>query len=235
MSALLRLGVPAPREDELPAHYPRPAHRRRPGHPGHLVCLDGERFLVRPTATWAGCTTARGPSVAAARGRHSERLVADEVEAAPAGSVLRHYVKQVPITAPFFDAGRDRTGRGLRRGGPPPPGVPAVTAGALDPRAGARVGVKVGSASSAGSRTAPAVLRRPATPAAALRRRRAHAQRDGQAQPGAVHIVLRRAAPEPVGRLLQLRAVIPGPWSRTASSTWSSDRSVCSSMSPRAS
>ena len=41
------------------------------------------------------------------RGRHSERLVADEVEAAPAGPVLRHYVKQVPITAPFFDAGRD--------------------------------------------------------------------------------------------------------------------------------
>jgi len=72
------------------------------------VCLDGERFLVSPRRRGLGAQPARGPSIAAAPAAgHSERLVADEVEAAPAGSVLRHYVKQVPITAPFFDAGRD--------------------------------------------------------------------------------------------------------------------------------
>jgi deazaflavin-dependent oxidoreductase (nitroreductase family) len=108
MSALLRLGVPAPQKTS----YLLTTRGRRTGAervtPVNLVCLDGERFLVSPYGDVGWVHNLRADrAVRLRRGRHSERLVADEVEAAPSGPVLRHYVKQVPITAPFFDAGRD--------------------------------------------------------------------------------------------------------------------------------
>ena len=108
MSALLRLGVPAPQKTS----YLLTTRGRRTGAeritPVNLVCLGGERFLVSPYGEVGWVHNLRADqALRLHRGRHSERLVADEVEAAPAGPVLRHYVKQVPITAPFFDAGRD--------------------------------------------------------------------------------------------------------------------------------
>ena len=46
------------------------------------------------------------PSLMLRRGRHHESLVAHELSQAEADPILKRYVNQVPITAPYFDAKR---------------------------------------------------------------------------------------------------------------------------------
>ena len=72
------------------------------------VETDGHRYLVSPygTVAWVGNVRASG-EVVLSRGGVSERFTAREVEADEAGPVLRQYVAQARVTAPYFDAKRD--------------------------------------------------------------------------------------------------------------------------------
>jgi hypothetical protein len=47
------------------------------------------------------------PEVSLRRGRKAEVLHAEEVASEAAGPVLKRYVRQVRVTAPFFDANAD--------------------------------------------------------------------------------------------------------------------------------
>jgi hypothetical protein len=47
------------------------------------------------------------PEVTLRRGRRTEKLRAEEVGSEAAGLVLQRYVRNVRVTAPFFDAKRD--------------------------------------------------------------------------------------------------------------------------------
>lgn len=49
------------------------------------------------------------PEVSLRRGRSVQVLLAEEVNAVVAGPVLKRYVRQVPVTAPFFDTAADGT------------------------------------------------------------------------------------------------------------------------------
>ena len=54
---------------------------------------------------WGGVHNLRAdPRLAIRRGRHEENLIAVELNAEQAAPVLKRYVKQVRITAPYFDA-----------------------------------------------------------------------------------------------------------------------------------
>ena len=72
------------------------------------VELDGHRYLVSPYGTvgWVHNVRASG-EVVLSRGRVCDTLAVSEVEAAEAGPVLRKYLSQARVTAPYFDAKRD--------------------------------------------------------------------------------------------------------------------------------
>jgi deazaflavin-dependent oxidoreductase (nitroreductase family) len=107
MTALLRLGVPTPQKTS----YLMTTHGRTSGldrtTPVNLVEADGERWLVSPYGDvgWVHNLRANG-ALQLHRGRGQESLVAEEVRPEEAGPILKRYVRQVRITAPFFDARR---------------------------------------------------------------------------------------------------------------------------------
>ena len=70
-----------------------------------LVEADGQRWLVSPygQVSWVHNVRAM-PEVSLRRGRTTQALYAIEVGADAAGPVLKSYVRQVRVTAPFFDA-----------------------------------------------------------------------------------------------------------------------------------
>jgi deazaflavin-dependent oxidoreductase (nitroreductase family) len=105
IGGLLRLGIPAPQKTS----YLLTTRGRRTGvqrvTPVNLVHLDGDRWLVSPYGGVGWVHNLRAdPALGLRRGRRREPLVAEELDAELAGPILRHYVRQVPITAPFFDA-----------------------------------------------------------------------------------------------------------------------------------
>jgi deazaflavin-dependent oxidoreductase (nitroreductase family) len=75
--------------------------------PVNLVEADGERWLVSPYGEvgWVHNLRANG-TLHLRRGRGRESLVAEEVGPEEAAPILKRYVQQVRITAPFFDARR---------------------------------------------------------------------------------------------------------------------------------
>jgi deazaflavin-dependent oxidoreductase (nitroreductase family) len=107
MTALLRLGVPAPqRTSYLMTTYGRTSGLERTT-PVNLIEADGERWLVSPYGDVGWVHNLRAnPALRLRRGRAQESLVAEAVGPAEAGPILKRYVRQVRITAPFFDARR---------------------------------------------------------------------------------------------------------------------------------
>jgi deazaflavin-dependent oxidoreductase (nitroreductase family) len=107
MTALLRVGVPAPQRTS----YLMTTHGRTSGlertTPVNLVDADGERWLVSPYGDvgWVHNLRANG-ALRLRRGRAQESLVAEAVGPEEAGPILKRYVRQVRITASFFDARR---------------------------------------------------------------------------------------------------------------------------------
>lgn len=108
MSGLLQLGVPAPQRTS----YLMTTHGRKTGRertmPVNLVEQDGERWLVSPYGDvgWVHNLRANN-ALRLRRGRATESLVAEEIGLQEAGPILKRYVAQVRITAPYFDARRD--------------------------------------------------------------------------------------------------------------------------------
>ncbi len=73
--------------------------------PVTLVEIDGHRWLVAPYGQVGWVHNVRAtPLVSLRRGRTTDTLGVREVDAEAAGPVLRRYVGQVPVTAPFFAA-----------------------------------------------------------------------------------------------------------------------------------
>jgi deazaflavin-dependent oxidoreductase (nitroreductase family) len=78
--------------------------------PVTLVEESGQRWLVAPYGEVGWVRNVRAArSVTLHRGRRSETLRAVELEARQAAPVLRDYIRDVPITRPFFDAKPDST------------------------------------------------------------------------------------------------------------------------------
>jgi deazaflavin-dependent oxidoreductase (nitroreductase family) len=70
-----------------------------------LVESEAERWLVSPYGLVGWVHNVRAnPEVSLRRGRKTEVLRAEEVDSEAAGPVLKSYVRQVRVTAPFFDA-----------------------------------------------------------------------------------------------------------------------------------
>ena len=75
--------------------------------PVTLVDLDGERWLVSSYGDVGWVHNVRASSRVVLRwGKRADSFRAESVNAARAGSVLKVYVRRVPITAPYFDARR---------------------------------------------------------------------------------------------------------------------------------
>jgi deazaflavin-dependent oxidoreductase (nitroreductase family) len=73
--------------------------------PVTILEIDGQRWLVSPYGQVGWVHNARAhPEVTLRSGRGRSRMLAQEVDAGTAGPVLRHYVRRVRVTAPFFDA-----------------------------------------------------------------------------------------------------------------------------------
>lgn len=73
-----------------------------------LVETDAERWLVSPYGMVAWVHNVRAqPEVILRHGRRAETLHAEEVDSETAGPVLQRYVRNVRVTAPFFDATGD--------------------------------------------------------------------------------------------------------------------------------
>jgi len=69
---------------------------------------DGERWLVSPYGMVAWVHNVRAqPVVTLRHGRRAETLHAEEVDPVIAGPVLQRYVRNVRVTAPYFDAKGD--------------------------------------------------------------------------------------------------------------------------------
>ena len=105
MTALLRLGIPAPQRTS----YLMTTRGRRTGTsrtvPVNLVVEGGRRWLVSPYGDVGWVHNLRAePILTLGRGRHRESLIAHEIAPADAGPILKRYVSQVRITAPYFDA-----------------------------------------------------------------------------------------------------------------------------------
>jgi deazaflavin-dependent oxidoreductase (nitroreductase family) len=81
---------------------------RRYSTPVRLVEDGHGRFLVAPYGErgWVKNARAAGSVELSRRGR-TERLRAEELSAAEAAPVLQRYVRQIPVTRPFFDARSD--------------------------------------------------------------------------------------------------------------------------------
>jgi len=78
--------------------------------PVTLVQGDGDRWLVSPYGAVAWVHNVRAhPEVSLQRGRSTHLLHADEVGPQTAGPVLKRYLGQARVTAPFFDVTADAT------------------------------------------------------------------------------------------------------------------------------
>lgn len=106
VASMLRLGIGG-RSSYLLTTTGRRTGRARTT-PVTLVEEDGERWLVSPYGEVGWVRNVRAlPEVSLQRARTTELLHAEEVGAQAAGPVLRRYVRQVRVTAPFFDAGAE--------------------------------------------------------------------------------------------------------------------------------
>ena len=103
VATMLRLGVGGKSTYLLSTTGRRTGRTRT--KPVTLVEGDGKRWLVSPYGEVGWVHNVRAlPEVSLQRGRTTEPLHAEEVGAQAAGPVLRRYVRQVRVTAPFFDA-----------------------------------------------------------------------------------------------------------------------------------
>ena len=106
MVALLRLGL-GPKHNYLLTTRGRKTGRLHTT-PVTLVEEDGQRWLVAPSGVvgWVRNVRASGEATLG-RGRRSERVRAEEVDAPLAAPVLKRYLQQEPIVRPFFDVEPD--------------------------------------------------------------------------------------------------------------------------------
>lgn len=103
MTVLLRWGV-GPASSYLLTTTGRTTGRPRTT-PVTLVETHGRRWLVAPYGQVGWVRNVRAtPEVSLRRGWTTTLLSVREVDAETAGPVLRRYVAQVPVTAPFFAA-----------------------------------------------------------------------------------------------------------------------------------
>jgi deazaflavin-dependent oxidoreductase (nitroreductase family) len=105
IGGLLKLGVPAPGKTS----YLMTTKGRRSGldrtTPVNLVESDGEQWLVSPYGDVSWVHNLRADAtVRLSRGKRQDTWQAEEVDATTAAPILRLYIDQVRITAPFFDA-----------------------------------------------------------------------------------------------------------------------------------
>jgi deazaflavin-dependent oxidoreductase (nitroreductase family) len=106
MTMLLRLGIGG-RSTYLLTTMGRNTGQKRTT-PVILVETGAQRWLVSPYGMVAWVYNVRAhPEVALRRGRRAETLHAEEVDSENAGPVLQRYLRNVRVTAPFFDAKRD--------------------------------------------------------------------------------------------------------------------------------
>jgi deazaflavin-dependent oxidoreductase (nitroreductase family) len=104
--ALLRCGL-GPRHTYLLTVRGRASGRVR-STPVTLVEDGGLRWLVAPYGEVAWVRNARAAGeVTLSRGWRSETVVAFELDAAEAAPVLKRYVREVPVTRPYFTVGPD--------------------------------------------------------------------------------------------------------------------------------
>ncbi len=106
MTTAIRAGV-SPKPFQLLTTSGRKSGQRRTT-PVTLVASNGTRWLVSPygNVSWVHNVRANN-TVALRRGRHTETLTAEAVDSQTAGLVLQQYLREVPITAPYFDAVAD--------------------------------------------------------------------------------------------------------------------------------
>ncbi len=103
---LLRLGLGPPRT------YLLTVAGRKTGRPLStpvtLVEMEGQRWLVAPygEVAWVRNVRAAGRATLA-RGRRVETVTARPLGPAESAPVLRRYIKDVPITRPYFDVRPD--------------------------------------------------------------------------------------------------------------------------------
>jgi deazaflavin-dependent oxidoreductase (nitroreductase family) len=73
-----------------------------------VLTLHGNRWLVAPYGERAWVKNARAAGeVTLSRGRHRETLTIEEVEPQAAAPILKQYLRDTPITRPFFDVTPD--------------------------------------------------------------------------------------------------------------------------------
>jgi deazaflavin-dependent oxidoreductase (nitroreductase family) len=101
---LLRVGLGPPRTYLLTV---RGRVSGRPlSTPVTLAQVGGRRWLVAPYGEVGWVRNARAArEVTLSRGRRCERVAITEAGPAEAAPVLKAYVRAVPVTRPFFDAG----------------------------------------------------------------------------------------------------------------------------------
>jgi len=106
MKPLVRLGIGGKSTYLLTTTGRRTGQQRTT--PVVLVENDGDRWLVSPYGMVAWVHNARAqPEVTLRHGRRAETLNAEEVDPVTAGPVLQRYVRNVRVTAPYFDAKGD--------------------------------------------------------------------------------------------------------------------------------
>jgi deazaflavin-dependent oxidoreductase (nitroreductase family) len=101
---LLRVGLGPPRTYLLAVPGRRTGQPR--STPVTLVEAGGQRWLVAPYGAVGWVRNARAAGqVTLSRGRRRETVTLTELDAGRSAPVLQQYVREVPITRPFFDAG----------------------------------------------------------------------------------------------------------------------------------
>ena len=106
MTAMLRLGIGGRSTYLLTTTGRRTGQKR--STPVILVEAATDRWLVSPYGTVAWVRNIRAnPEITIRRGRRTDTLRAKEVGPQDAAFVLRQYLRNVWVTAPFFDAKRD--------------------------------------------------------------------------------------------------------------------------------
>lgn len=106
MTAMIRAGVGAK------SSYLLTTTGRKSGQPRMTPVIPveagGQRWLVSPYGAVGWVHNVRAtPEVSLRRGRTTEVFYANEVDAETAGPLLQRYVRDVRVTAPFFDAKAD--------------------------------------------------------------------------------------------------------------------------------
>jgi deazaflavin-dependent oxidoreductase (nitroreductase family) len=105
VTPLVKLGV-TPRNTVLLTTTGRKSGQPRTT-PVSIVDVDGERWLVSSYGDVGWVHNVRAsPRVVLRWGKWANSFRVESVNAARAGSVLKVYVRRVPITAPYFDAKR---------------------------------------------------------------------------------------------------------------------------------